>query len=110
MSKLEKVIKGLDSCGSDIADLDKGCETCPYYEFSGHTEHDFDFNCVRMLSRDAIKLIGEQDSRIKKYEYLFDFLGSGFREWATKIIDGEAEAICEVDEHKRETVIRFKHI
>ena len=56
------------------------------------------------------KVVKQQDSRIKKYEYVFDFLGLGFKEWATKILDGEAEVICETDEQKKETVIRFRFI
>lgn len=60
--------------------------------------------------KDALELLKEQRFRIKSYEYVFDFLGIGFKEWATKILEGKAEAICETDEHKREAVIRFKYI
>ena len=59
---------------------------------------------------DVLALLKEQEARIKKYEYVFDFLGIGFREWATKILHGEAEAICEADEHEHKTVITFKLI
>ena len=86
MPDIEKVIKGIQEC-----DLNGGrIGNCPY--------------------KGILVLLKEQESRIKKYEYLMDFIGIGFREWATKIVEGEAEAICEVDEHKRETIIRFKHI
>ena len=70
------------------------------------TSHDYEFE----MHKAVLALLKEQDARIKKYEYLFDFLGIGFREWATKILDGEAEAICEADEHEHKTVITFKLI
>ena len=101
MAELEKAIKGIRKCLSR-----KPCSEndCPY-ENECAVEHLND-----PLLRDALELLKEQDSRIKRYEYIFDFLGIGFREWATKILEGKAEAICESDEHKRETIIRFKHI
>jgi len=86
MSDREKVIKGIQEC-----DLNGGLiGNCPY--------------------KAILLLLKEQEARIKKYEYLFDFLGIGFREWATKILDGEAEAICEADEYEHKTVITFKLI
>ena len=100
MADAEKVVKGLVCCS-----VPEGhCTRCPY-EDSG-----FVADCTSALARDALELLKEQDARIKKYEYVFDFLGIGFREWATKILEGEAEVICEANDHKRETVIRFKHI
>lgn len=65
---------------------------------------------VQNIAKETLDLLKAQEARIKKYEYLFDFLGIGFREWATKILDGEAEAICEADEHEHKTVITFKLI
>ena len=65
---------------------------------------------VQNIAKETLDLLKEQEARIKKYEYLFDFLGISFREWATKILDGEAEAICEADEHEHKTVITFKLI
>lgn len=62
------------------------------------------------LSRMLDELLKEQEARIQKYEYVFDFLGIGIRQWVTKILDGEAEAICETDEHEYKTVITFKLI
>ena len=62
------------------------------------------------LSRMLDELLKEQEARIQKYEYVFDFLGIGFRQWATKILDGEAEVICETDEHEYKTVVTFKLI
>ena len=64
------------------------------------------FEFIEML----IELLKEQEARIQKYEYVFDFLGIGFRQWATKILDGEAEVICETDEHEYKTVVTFKLI
>ena len=86
MPDREKVIKGIEEC-----DLNGGLiGNCPY--------------------KGILALLKEQEARIQKYEYVFDFLGIGFRQWATKIIDGEAEVICETDEHERKTVITFKLI
>lgn len=99
MPDREKVIKGLESCEPSVFKRD--CSCCPYKD---------EMNCDYVLWNDVLTLLKEQETRIKKYEYVFDFLGIGLKEWATKIIDGEAEAICEVDEHRLETVIRFKHI
>jgi len=59
---------------------------------------------------DAIALLKEQDARIHRYEYVFDFIGIGFKTWARKIIEGSAEADCETDEHGRKTVITFRMI
>ena len=56
------------------------------------------------------ELLKEQEARIQKYEYVFGFLGIGFRQWTTKILNGEAEAICETDEHEHKTVVTFKLI
>lgn len=97
----EKVIKGLE-CAIGIRGR-KNCDDCPY---------DNDFNCIGcdIVMRDALALLQEQEARIQKYEYIFDFLGIGFRQWATKILDGEAEAICETDEHENKTVLTFKLI
>jgi hypothetical protein len=93
----------LEICGKN-----RDCsETCPYGDGSCEFEYS---NCIEDLMADALVLLKEQEARIKKYEYLFDFLGIGFREWATKILDGEAEAICEADEHEHKTVITFKLI
>ena len=99
MADIEKVIKGLEFCTS--ADKNHMCEDCPYFE------NEF---CNPDLMSDAFKLLKEQESRVKRYEYVFDFLGIGFREWITKIIVGEAEAICETDEHELKTTITFKMI
>lgn len=82
-------------------------KSCPYN--NNDPEHGC-WCCSNSLLYDAVALVKEQEARIKKYEYLLDFLGIGFREWVTKIIDGEAEAICEADEHEHKTVITFKLI
>lgn len=105
MADIEKVIQGLECRAFDN---DFPCHLCAYFKKDdNYSVPRCDF---RGLLDDAAKLLKEQDSRIKKYEYVFDSLGIGFREWATKIIDGEAEAICEVDEHERKTTITFKMI
>ena len=98
MPDREKVLKGLE-CHLSSDD----CRLCVYWDGvkSGRP-------CEVM--EDALTLLKEQEARIKKYEYVFDFLGIGFREWATKILNGEAEAICEADEHEHKTVITFKLI
>lgn len=61
-------------------------------------------------ANDILALLKEQEARIQKYEYVFDFLGIGFIQWVTKILNGEAEAICETDEHEYKTVVTFKLI
>ena len=101
MADIEKVIKAIRKCLSHKPCNENGCP----YENECAVEHLND-----PLLRDALELLKEQRLRIIKYEYVFDFLGIGFREWVTKIVQGEAEAICEADEHKRETVIRLRHI
>ena len=108
MEDIEKVIKGIERCL--ICDISV---VAPEEAQNAYRECEYTVGLYcgeKELLRDALELLKEQQARIKKYEYLFDFLGVGFREWATKIIDGEAEATCEVDEQKRETVIRFRHI
>lgn len=95
MPDREKVIKGLESLHDRLLDV---------------ARQDSVIMLDVSMVANAIALLKEQDERIKKYEYLFDFLGIGFREWATKILDGEAEAICEADEHEHKTVITFKLI
>ena len=102
----DKVIKGLEVCLKNIDQQD--CPNdCPYLSDCSKYENRVVF---QPLMRDALALLKEQEARIKKYEYVFDFLGIGFREWATKILNGEAEAICEADEHEHKTVITFKLI
>ena len=93
MAETDKVIKVLN-------DALHAKENYPWAK----AEMSFEF--IEML----LELLKKQDSRIKKYEYMFNFLGIGFREWETKIINGEAEVICEMDELNRETIVRFKHI
>ena len=61
-------------------------------------------------ANDILAMLKEQEARIQKYEYVFDFLGIGFIQWVTKILNGEAEAICETDEHEYKTVVTFKLI
>ena len=102
MPDREKVIKGLENC---ITGFDCPPE-CPYLDDC----NDLIKPMFVELAKDALALLKEQEARIKKYEYVFDFLGIGFREWATKILNGEAEVICEADEHERKTVITFKLI
>ena len=104
----EKVIKGLERCLiCDISVVAPEEAQNAYRE----CEYTVGFYCgEKKLLRDALALFKEQEAKIKKYEHLFDFLGIGFREWATKILDGEAEAICEADEHEHKTVITFKLI
>ena len=104
MADKEKVIKGLECCAAMSGDE---CNKCPYGDECVDTDLLYG---IPHLASDAFALLKEQDERIKKYEYLFDFLGIGFREWATKILDGDAEAICEADEHEHKTVITFKLI
>ena len=64
----------------------------------------------KAMVEDALTLLKEQEARIQKYEHVFDFLGIGFRQWVTKILNGEAEVICETDEHEYKTVVTFKLI
>ena len=98
MPDREKVIKGLEICTTRPC----YCTDCPYKKEC----------CLdsQNVMEDALSLLKEQDARIEKYEHIFHFLGIGFREWTTKINDGEAEVICEVNEHERKTVITFKMI
>lgn len=125
MADKEKVIKGLECCAAMSGDE---CSKCPYGAECRDTDLPYG---MPHLASDALALLKEQnqriwkllceqdklrdmlqeqEARIKKYEYLFDFLGIGFKEWATKILDGEAEAICEADEHEHKAVITFKLI
>ena len=104
MPNREKVISGLQRCRL----MNKvNCDKCPY-DYNGRG--DGKSECTAELADDALVLLKEQNARIQKYEYVFDFLGIGFRQWATKILDGEAEAICETDEHEHKTVVTFKLI
>ena len=57
MPDIEKIKKGLEECGSDNYNLDKGCDTCPYYDFSPHHDYDFDFGCIKVLARDTLELL-----------------------------------------------------
>ena len=50
MTKLEKVIKGLECCTSDVS-----CAECLY-----RGKRDGALNCVRELSADALELLKEQ--------------------------------------------------
>ena len=102
----EKVIKGLRICF-----MQKDCDGCPYQkELKAILDkpHNDDWHCP--ILDDAIAVLQEQEARIQKYEYVFDFLGIGFRQWVTKILHGEAEVICETDEHEYKTVVTFKLI
>lgn len=101
MTDMEKAIKGLEICKNPHG----RCAECPYDD----GEVDFT-NCTSKLCGDALAMLKEQDARIQKYEYVFDFLGIGFRQWVTKILHGEAEVICETDEHEYKTVVTFKLI
>lgn len=57
MDKLEKVIKGLETCLS-TDDGDYKCERCPYKKT--------DLNCIKENKRDALKLLKEQQAEINK--------------------------------------------
>lgn len=98
MPDREKVIKDLEEY------RDRDCIR------EGITYFDNDPRYRRMIINNALALLKELETRIQKYEYVFDFLGIGFRQWATKILDGEAEVICETDEHEHKTVVTFKLI
>ena len=76
MPDIEKIKKGLEACGSDNFNLDKGCDTCPYYDFSPHHDYDFDFGCIKVLARDTLELLKEQQAvieclerKVKQFEY-----------------------------------------
>lgn len=53
----EKVIRGLECCGTESASDCHG--DCPY---------DGDGICIAFLCQEALALLKEQDERIKKYE------------------------------------------
>lgn len=108
MTDTEKVIKGLERCLICDTSVVASKEAQNAYI---ECEYTVGLYCgQKKLLRDAISLIKDQEARIQKYEYAFDFLGIGFRQWVTKILDGEAEAICETDEHEHKTVVTFKLI
>lgn len=97
MTDREKVINAIECCIDGCL-----CAECDYEGIEGCWN--------KVLLTDALAMLKEQDARIQKYEYVFDFLGIGFRQWVTKILNGEAEAICETDEHEYKTVVTFKLI
>jgi len=65
MPDIEKIKKGLEACGSDNWNLDKGCDTCPYYDFSPHHDYDFDFGCIKVLALDTLELLKELQEEIE---------------------------------------------
>lgn len=71
-----------------------------------HMEHELYADYVF----DALEMLKTYDERLKRYEYIFDFLGLGFKKFATEILDGKTEAVCEVDERNRRFMISFKKI
>ena len=55
MEELEKVIKALEYC-------EKGCNSdCPYWEHFGFD----DGGCLSTMNKDALKLLQEQNEKIK---------------------------------------------
>lgn len=99
----EKVFDAFRNCITEPK-----CKDCPWEQCEQFDQKKVSIPAT--LALDVLNLLKEQEARIKKYEYLFHFIGIGFREWETKILDGEAEVICEADEHEHKTVITFKLI
>ena len=99
----DKVFTAFRNCISEPK-----CKDCPWEQCEQFNQKKVSIPVT--LALDVLNLLKEQKARIQKYEYVFDFLGIGFRQWGTKILDGEAEAICETDEHEHKMVITFKMI
>lgn len=93
----------LPRVGAYRKDCEIGCDACM-------SKHNGDNYCDIDMLQKILALLKKQEMRIEKYEYLFHFLGIGFKEWTTKILNGEAEVICETDDHEHKTVITFKLI
>ena len=69
------------------------------------------YNIVtRNAMENAVRLLKEQSIQIEKYKFVSEFVGYGFRDWASLIADGKAEAVCNTDEHNRKTTIEFRMI
>ena len=62
MDKLEKAIKGLETCLS-TDDGDYKCERCPYKNTN--------LICIKENKRDALELLKEQKEQCNKLDYLF---------------------------------------
>ena len=54
MTKLEKVIKGLECCTKTIVTHEARCTDCPYND--GNSKH-----CVEQTQRDALELLKKQN-------------------------------------------------
>ena len=63
MPDLEKVIRGLATCGGD----DPDCQNCPYYG-----EHGNGFGCETIMQRDALVLLKAQEPRVMTLEEVFE--------------------------------------
>ena len=100
MTKLEKVLKGLEQC----TQLEEFCneKNCPYFVSD-------EYGCEMLdMKKDAIELLKEQQIKIEKYKFVTDFIGDGFKDWGSLIADGKAEAICSTDDLNRITKIEFR--
>ena len=108
MYDANKIIRGLERC--------RKCGTSP---IASEEERKAYFDCEytvglycgkdRLLF-ETIDLLKKYESRLKTDQYLFDFIGTGFTEWANLIADGKAEVVCETDNDERKTVITFRMI
>ena len=67
MPDREKVIKALEICEK------KDCVLCPYTDWCGEYDDSY-YDCTKLLAKDALALLKEQEERIKKWEEANEYL------------------------------------